>query len=83
MSMRKEDYRTDLSKYVSIKSQNVRNGLFKSSKYTILLLTLKMRPKCNFLLLPSNQERAKHLGQCHCGVCFYRTIVYSDNIKHH
>ena len=62
MSMRSEDYRTDLSKYVSIKSQNVRNGLFKSSKYTILPLTIKIRPNCNFLLLPSNQERAKQLG---------------------
>ena len=62
MSMRLEDNRTDLSKYVSIKSQNVHNGLFKSSKYTILSLTLKLRPKCYFLLLPSNQERAKQLG---------------------
>ena len=62
MSMRYEDYRTDLSKYVSIKSQNVRNGLFKSSKYTILSLALNMRPKCNFLLLPSNQDCAKQLG---------------------
>ena len=62
MSMRKEDYRTNLSRYVSIKSQNVCNGLFKSSKYTTLSLTLKMRPKCNFLLLPSNQVRAKQLG---------------------
>ena len=60
--MRLEDYKTDLSKHVAIKSQIVRNGLFKSSKYTILLLTLKVRPKCNFLLLPTNQERALQLG---------------------
>ena len=62
MSMRLEGYRTDISKYVSIKSQNVRNGLFKSSKYTILSLTLIVSPKYNFLLLPSNQEHAKQLG---------------------
>ena len=37
-------------------------GLFKSSKYTILSLTLKVRPKCDFLLLPSNQDIAKQLG---------------------
>ena len=30
-----EDYRTDLSKYVSINMQIDRNGLYKCSKYTI------------------------------------------------
>ena len=54
-------FSTALMKDVSIKSQLVRNGLFKSSKYTILSLTLKLRPKCNFLLLPSNQVCAKQL----------------------
>ena len=57
-----EDYRTDSSKHVSIYTQNVRNGLFKCSKYTIFQLTLKVRQNCYFLLLPSNQERSKELG---------------------
>ena len=57
-----EDYRTDLSKQVSIYTQIVRNGLFKSSKFTILQLTLKVRQKCNFLFLPSNKEGSKQLG---------------------
>ena len=84
-SMRYEDDRTDLLKEVSIYTQIVRNGLAKCSKYTILqyLLTLKVRQKCNFLLLPSNQGRSKRLGYCHCGICFYWTIVYSDNIINH
>ena len=34
--MRLEDYRTDLSKHVSINTQIVHNSLFKRSKYTIL-----------------------------------------------
>ena len=54
--------RTDLSEQVSIYMQIVCNGLFKCSKYTILQLTLKVRQKCNFLLLPSNQEDSKQLG---------------------
>ena len=58
----KKDYRTDRSKQVSIYTKIVRNGLFKCSKYTILQLTLKVRPKCNFMLLPSNQECSKQLG---------------------
>ena len=53
---------TNLSKQVSIYTQIVRNGLFECSKYTILQLTLKVRQKCNFLLLPSNQEDSKRLG---------------------
>ena len=60
-SMRSEDYRTDLSKHVSIYTQIVRNGLFKCSKYAILQLTLKVRQKCYFLLLLSNQEDSKQL----------------------
>ena len=60
--MRSEGYRTNLSKHVYIESQIARSGLFKSSKYTILPLMLKVRPKCNFLLLSSNQEDAKQLG---------------------
>ena len=34
--MRSEEYRTDLSKHVSINMQIDHNGLFKCSKYTIL-----------------------------------------------
>ena len=34
--MRHEDYRTYLSKHVSINMQIDRNGFFKRSKYTIL-----------------------------------------------
>ena len=60
--MRLEGYGTNLPIHVSTKSQIVRNGLFKSSKYTILSWTLKLRPKCNFPLMPSNQERAKQLS---------------------
>ena len=61
-SMSYEDYRTKLSKQVSIYMQIVHNGLFKCSKYTILQLTLKVRQKCNFLLLPSNHDHSKQVG---------------------
>ena len=49
-------------KQVSVYTQIVRNDLFKCSKYTVLQLTLKLWQKCNFLLLPSNQERSEQLG---------------------
>ena len=48
-------------KQVLIYTQIVRNHLFKCSKYTILQMTLKLRQKCNFLLLPSNQRRSEQL----------------------
>ena len=42
-----------------------------------------MRQKYSFLLLPSNQERSKQLGKWHCGIYFYGSIEYSDNITNH
>ena len=36
-------------------------AFIKCSKCTILKLTLKVRQKCSFLLLPSNQECPKQL----------------------
>ena len=59
-SMHKEDYRTDLSKHVSINTQIGHNCLFKCLKYTctILYFKFKMRKKCNFILLPSNQKQS-------------------------
>ena len=39
--------------------------------------------KSNFQLLPSNQERSEPLRLCNCGICFYGSIVYSDNITNH
>ena len=53
----KKTIEKELSKQVSIYTQIVRNGLIECSKYTFLQLTLKVRQKCNFLLLPSDQER--------------------------
>ena len=36
--MRYEDYRTDVSKHVSINTQIGRNGLFKCSNYTYFIV---------------------------------------------